>query len=200
MSTRGLRIGITSRISQAQGYPEQRDALAHDWTAFMQAAMPDAAWMPLPNAGAGAIRKHCASWGINRLILTGGDDIGATPIRDTTEQDLIVWAENARLPVLGICRGMQLMATYAGASLKHLDGHVRSRHMLFGDISQETNSYHTQGLMDCPNGFVVTATTSDGEIEGIRSTKLPWEGWMWHPEREHPFSHIDIQRLRNLFA
>ena len=41
---------------------------------------------------------------------------------------------------------------------------------------------------------------SDGNtIEAIKHCKLPWEGWMWHPERELSFDKRDIDRLSALF-
>jgi putative glutamine amidotransferase len=64
----------------------------------------------------------------------------------------------------------------------------------------EANSYHTQGLLSCPDGFTVLASSEDGEIEAIRHQTLLWEGWMWHPERSQDFAARDIERLRALFT
>lgn len=199
MPNNGLRIGVTMRVLEAQGYHEPRDALAQDWSRFLSMALPDAAWLPLPNLGANKARAYCEKWGINRLILTGGEDIGVSAIRDETEQDLLIWAKERAVPVLGICRGMQMMAVWAGVALKPVEGHVRTRHLLQGDFMHEVNSFHNYGLADCPHGFEVTAKAENGEIEAIRNTEQNWEGWMWHPEREDPFQSADINRLRRLF-
>ena len=199
MPTNGLRIGVTMRVLEAQGYHEPRDALAQDWSSFLSTALPNAAWLPLPNLGANKARAYCEKWGINRLILTGGEDIGVSAIRDETEQDLLIWAKERAVPVLGVCRGMQMMAVWAGVALKPVEGHVRTRHLLHGDFMHEVNSFHNYGLADCPHGFEVTARAEDGEIEAIRNTGQNWEGWMWHPERENPFQSADINRLRRLF-
>ena len=198
MPNNGLRIGVTMRVLEAQGYHEPRDALAQDWSSFISAALPNAAWLPLPNLGANKIRIYCEKWGINRLILTGGEDIGVSTIRDETERDLLVWAKERAVPVLGVCRGIQMMAVWAGVALKPVEGHVRTRHLLRGDFMHEVNSFHNYGLADCPHGFEVTARAEDGEIEAIRNTEQNWEGWMWHPERENPFQSADIDRLRRL--
>lgn len=200
MPNNGLRIGVTMRVLEAQGYHEPRDALAQDWAGFMSVALPDAAWLPVPNLGANKVRAFCEKWGINRLILTGGDDIGVSAIRDETEQDLLIWARERAAPVLGICRGMQIMAVCAGIALKPVKGHVRIRHILQGDLVHEVNSFHNYGLAECPHGFEVIARTEDGEIEAVRNKELHWEGWMWHPEREKPFQSADIDRLRGLFT
>lgn len=188
------------RITATAGYLEPRDAIAQDWAVFLASILPEAAWMPLPNLGREHIRAYCESWGVNRLILTGGDDIGATPLRDETEQELLAWASEMALPVLGVCRGMQLMALRTGCPLVSIQGHVGIRHLVTGTIAKEVNSFHTYVPQACPEGFDVLAQASDGTIEAIRSVHKPWEAWMWHPERESaPFDPIDKQRIRNLF-
>ena len=199
MPINNLRIGVTMRVLAAQDYYEPRDALAQDWANFLSAALPEAAWLPVPNLGANKVRGYCEKWGVNRLILTGGDDIGVTPIRDETEQDLLIWAKELCVPVLGICRGMQMMAILAVAALKPVEGHVRTRHILHGNFVHEVNSFHNYCLAECPSGFEVSAKTEDGNIEAMRNPELHWEGWMWHPERESPFQSTDIEQLRRLF-
>lgn len=200
MPNNGLRVGVTMRVLESQGYHEPRDALAQEWSNFMNAALPDAAWLPIPNLGAKSVRTYCEKWDVNRLILTGGEDIGVSLIRDETERDLLIWARELALPVLGVCRGMQMMAEGVGVALKSVEGHVRTRHILQGDFVREVNSFHNYGLAECPRGFEVSARAEDGEIEAMRNRELHWEGWMWHPEREKPFQSADIDRLRRLFA
>lgn len=195
-----IRIGVTMRITSAPTYREPRDSIAQDWAVFLAAVLPEAAWLPLPNLGRGLIRAYCETWGVNRLILTGGDDIGATPLRDETERDLLIWAEEAGLPVLGICRGMQLMALHAGYPLVPVQGHVGVRHPVTGIIAKDVNSFHAYAPQICPEGFGVLASAADGAIEAMQNCRKSWEAWMWHPEREPaPFDPIDKLRIRNLF-
>jgi putative glutamine amidotransferase len=40
----------------------------------------------------------------------------------------------------------------------------------------------------------------DGVIEAIRHEQFPWEGWMWHPEREEVFNMIDTLRMKRLLG
>ena len=97
-----------------------------------------------------------------------------------------------------------MMACHAGAELVPVAGHAAVRHALkhIADFQQElpeeVNSYHDWALANCPDGFETLVTSLDGTIEAIRHRSLPWEGWMWHPEREEPFSTIDSKRFNKL--
>lgn len=193
------RIGLTMRTQQAEGYHEPRDALAQAWAGFLAVALPGVQWMYVPSLGAAASAAYCEAWGLNGLILTGGEDIGTSPLRDETERSLLAWAGQADLPVLGICRGLQMMVHLAGVELDHVANHVRARHKLAGSFAHEVNSYHTLRPRECPAGYHVLATAPDGSIEAIRHDSLPWEGWMWHPEREADFAAADIEATRRIF-
>jgi len=194
-----LKIGVTTRVISANGYSEDRDALAQVWGIFLAKALPDAMWMLLPNLGPEDIVHYCQGWGIDRLILSGGNDIGTAPLRDATELSLLTWAEQQKIPVLGICRGMQLMAHRAGTRIVPVSGHVAVRHTLLGARDDIVNSFHNLGLLDCPNSYEVLSRAEDGCIEAIRHTSLPWEGWMWHPEREPSTNLRDLEMLRKIF-
>jgi putative glutamine amidotransferase len=134
------------------------------------------------------------------VVLSGGNNIGDFPERDATESSLLAWAEEMKIPVLGICRGMQLISVWGRGALKPVEGHVRTRHNLHGSIVGEVNSFHHLALSGCPPGYEVLARAEDEEIEAIRHLDLPWEGWMWHPEREQEFSLSDVSRARKLFG
>ena len=131
-------------------------------------------------------------------FISGGNDIGEFPDRDIVEDWLLDHAEKNKLPALGICRGMQMMAVRYGAKLDLVDGHVGTHHYLTGVIKGRVNSYHNQGFRTSPK-FRSLAWSEDGNIEAIGHEFLPWEGWMWHPERELIFSPRDIERLKALF-
>jgi putative glutamine amidotransferase len=139
------------------------------------------------------------------LILSGGNDVGEYAQRDATERYLLRWAEAKRAPVLGVCHGLQMMAAWAGVDLVKKEGHVGTRHQLDVPTRKDewpayVNSYHDWGLASCPEGFEVAARAEDGSIEAIKHIELPWEGWMWHPEREAPFTPQDTARLKRLFS
>ena len=200
-------VAISQRVDVFPERGENRDALDQRLVAFLLAAgfLP----VPVPNGlcmqtlDGGLIHDALGDWlnavSPQAIVLSGGNDIGQCPARDLTEGALLDHARSHNLPVLGICRGMQMMAHSAGGELQPVTGHVRTRHTLSGQIVAEVNSYHSFALAGCPEGFEILARSEDGEIEAIRHLDLPWEGWMWHPEREADFASHDLHRLKKLF-
>jgi putative glutamine amidotransferase len=157
------------------------------------------------------------------LLLTGGEDVdparygeaphpttGAPhPMRDETEIALFVAAKAKRVPVLAICRGIQLANVALGGSLvqdipsqrpsplahdQPQDAGVRTHPVsvsagsrladALGATELEVNSYHHQSVNRLAAGLGVTATAPDGIIEGVETEDPAW--WMvavqWHPE------------------
>lgn len=193
-------VAVSQRVDIFTERREIRDALDQDLTRWIAAAgyLP----YPIPNSlftdtEVKAWLDHLSPCG---LILSGGNDIGVVSRRDFTEDTMIRYAEQHELPLLGICRGMQMLAYVGLVPLIGINRHVRARHDLEGEIQGEANSYHTLALSDRPDGYRVLARSEDGNIEAIRRKDLPWEGWMWHPERERIFDQRDLQRLKDLFG
>ena len=159
---------------------------------------------------------------LDGIVLSGGADIdpgylseepldciSINPRRDAQELLLVKLATDRQIPVLGICRGIQVLAAALGGKLyqdiktqhgvpciehsqtiaRGLPSHEVSivkdslLYSLFGKESLAVNSFHHQAVREVPSGFRVTATASDGIIEGMESTAFrPILGVQWHPE------------------
>lgn len=208
----GPRIGVTMRVVKEPRYGEWRDALAHDWGRFISAALPEARWMPIPNSGASAVAL-ANEWTLDGLILTGGDDIGASAVRDDTERALLDYFIAAGLPVFGVCRGLQMIQTYFGGKLAPCPRgeHVAQRHAIrfLGDIAglrlrdtgAEVNSFHTQGIRTGELAAPLACLAETGEwAEAGLSLDPPVAGVMWHPEREGNIQEFDRAIVRSMFA
>lgn len=191
-------VAVSQRVDAVPECQEVRDALDQKLAMFISCAggLP----IPVPNKMPNSYELHVWLSTIkpDAIVLSGGNDIGQCLERDLTESNLLTYAKDHRLPILGICRGMQMIAYWSGVTLKPVLGHLQTRHQLMGAITGCVNSFHRFSLNACPPGFSELARSEDGELEAICHDKLPWEGWMWHPEREPHFVHSDIQRLKKL--
>jgi gamma-glutamyl-gamma-aminobutyrate hydrolase PuuD len=200
-------VAVSQRVDLVADRQEVRDSLDRRLVEFLRAA--DCLAIPVPNGFSGMGSEACGEEAFLEkwletlnpaaIVLSGGNDIGKFPARDQTETFLLNHAQRLSLPVLGICRGMQMMAHTVGGRLDRVEDHIGTRHHLSGILEGSVNSYHAWSLVDCPDGYRVLARSDDGVIEAIGHLSMPWEGWMWHPERESTFASRDLSRVKDLF-
>ncbi len=201
MSERAKIIAISQRVDVIADRGERRDALDQRWSGFLQACGYQMA--PLPNA-AGTIPALLDALRPVGIILSGGNDLaelgGDAPERDAAERAMLAWASKGGVPVVGVCRGLQLILHDAGAPLKRVSEHVAKRHRLsWLGCEIDVNSYHNWSTQSVPAGYEATARSDDGNIEALQHTSKPVAGVMWHPERETPFAQHDIDYFRTAF-
>jgi putative glutamine amidotransferase len=195
-----LRIGLTLRGARAEGYDEVRDALAREWSRYFQEVLIEAVPYPILNAGSVTV-TWVENLALDGLILTGGGDPGDDPLRDETEAALLTWAGARAIPVLGICRGFQVMQRGLGGTLDVLADHVGCRHPVnVGEMPREVNSYHAMGIRRLASGFTALAVANDGTIEAAIDEQHRWLGLMWHPEREPDPNPNDSAWIRAHFG
>lgn len=212
--SKSIIVGVSQRVDSVASYNEIRDVL--DQRLIQWLVNAECTPIPIPNTLVSSGNSHAVSnnqalisWlenlNVKAVVLSGGNDIGEFPMRDITENTLLSWAEKNLYPVLGICRGMQMMGARAGAELIKVAGHVRTNHKLqVSDPEMEANkivnSFHDFSLKECPKNFKVTSRSEDGCLESMKHCTLPWEAWMWHPEREAEFNSSDLLRFKKLIS
>lgn len=156
---------------------------------------------------------------LDGLVLTGGADIdpdhygeephpdlGATePDRDAWEMALLAAAREREIPVLAICRGLQLLNVVFGGTLRQhvelddgaghpqwdVDGHEVTHRV---DVVEGTtagsiyegeigvNSLHHQVVDEVGEGLIVSAKATDGVVEGLETPDGRIVAVQWHPE------------------
>ena len=208
-----VRLGLTMRVQRCEDSHELRDVLAHDWPVLIRATLGRVSWLPIPNIEA-SVRDYLQRWRIDAVILTGGEDVGTSPLRDETERHVLDYCIKRRLPVLGVCRGHQMIQVYCGGHLQNVPSvqHVGRNHLVFpchdriravlGTGPVEVNSYHRQGvyLDRLGPGLQPWLVTSDGLIEGFSHYEKNLLGVQWHPERPLPDPRIAGRLMRYRFA
>lgn len=172
---------------------------------------------------------------IDGLILSGGHDInpliwneepniklgGILPKRDAFDLNLLKYAIEMKKPILGICRGEQLinvgeggdlyqdLSLIEGSYIKHDQGHlsniathsvqVKKDTKLYDILGEEeimVNSFHHLGIKNLASGYIVSATAKDGLVEAIEKEGKDFIiGLQWHPE----MMARDCEKMKKIF-
>jgi putative glutamine amidotransferase len=150
------------------------------------------------------VRYILNTYQLDGVILTGGNDLllygGNAPERDETEGLVIQYSIKNQIPLLGVCRGMQIIAHYFEMELKKVEDHVAKNHIIHYLGNEEiVNSYHNYAIKNVIPDFSILAKSEDGQIEAIKHKKHSIYGIMWHPERNATYAEMDIQIIKEVF-
>ena len=142
---------------------------------------------------------------IKGIVLSGGSDLGKFNLRDNNEIKLISYGIKKKIPIFGICRGMQIINEYFDGQLLKIGDHVRKRHLIENFPSKNianVNSYHNYAIdikkmsNDLKPVFICK---KDKSVEAFLHDKEAILGIMWHPERERVLKNFDKKIIKKFF-
>lgn len=147
----------------------------------------------IPN-GIDALDTYVDSIAPDLVVLIGEESNERDKRRDLTERKLIDYCSRRKLPLLGVCRGMQEINRYYGGSLIKVKDHSNTEHevilttpwqKIYGDDTSVISD-HTYGISETgiATDFKVTAIDTEGNIEAMIHSELPIVGIMWRPETQ----------------
>ena len=205
------RIAITQRLVESKTYQEIRETLDLKYNRLIF----ECGFIPIILPYEVDFENYFSLFKIDGVLLTGGNDLSIcrsnklSLVRDDYEKQLLKFCIKNEIPVLGICRGMQIIADFFNSSFKTIENQVNTRHQLIiNPISRfnvdlnkidEVNSYHDFSIDKLSSDFIISATNEAGVIKAIEHKEKSIFGQMWHPERENPFSKPQLLLIQEFF-
>lgn len=206
------KIAVTQRLIENSTYYEVREALDIRFAKLLSKA----GFLALPLPYEVDFRLYFENVGIDGVVFTGGNDLYVCSNnelslkRDTFEKKLLEYCIDNGIPVLGICRGMQIIAEYFGSTFKKAEGQVNVRHKL--DVNpqsgyaeylsrlQDVNSFHDFQIDVPGDGLIISAENGSGVIKAIEHGSHNIFAQMWHSERENPFKVEEIELIKRVLS
>ena len=195
-------VAVTQRVTVTPQTAERRDGVDQNWWPFLEACglLP----LPIPNHAATALCL-VSQLPVGGLLLTGGDNLvadgGSCPERDETEFALLAYFRQQAKPILGVCRGMQVIQSAWGLALSEVAGHVTPQQTIqVNDQARVVNSYHTLGTVHSVPELDVWGRSADGVVKAIRHRKERITAIMWHPERMLTVDPLDVALFCDVFG
>lgn len=192
-----MTVLLTMREDIAGLKGEELDSISKNWIFLLNKI--NAEFVLCPNL-LSISKLYIDRYNISKIVLTGGGDVFENFIenetkRQTVENYLIEISILKKIPLFGICRGMQVINKYFGGSKKLIEGHSGTFHEIsllntekVSSKSFIVNSFHDEGitLNSISADLEVTALSNEKLVEAFSHKKFSIFGQMWHPERKTP--------------
>ena len=142
----------------------------------------------------------------NGIILSSGGDPRKKDNRKKTEKTLIKYSLKKNIPLLGLCRGAQVLNLFFGGNIVKVKNHVRKLNRIKGRLIKKNkkisvNCYHDYGIKfnSLGKSLKILAYTEDNIIECFKHKKNKILGIMWHPERFKNIRNFEKEIIKNFF-
>ncbi len=181
-------IGISQRLLENTDYVEIREALSLEWGDFFNKYL--LGYLPLPLDYNIDFCRYIPS--IKAVILSGGNDLSMLnqnplcQMRDIYERKIIEVCMQYNIPLLGICRGAQMIASYFHSHLQKVLCHIGEHNITEISTKRQfwVNSFHNYGIRVLGEELEALSLAEDESIESFRHRRLHLYGIMWHIERK----------------
>lgn len=219
-----LKIGISQRRLIDKHNNRIYDSLDSEWISYSKYLNLEL--FPIPNSS--NIITLLESQDFDGFILSGGNNVqykkkslstekdyilkhDISPIRDSVENNIIEYSINNNIPLIGICRGMQMINFFFNGKISKIPdkSHVAVYHdvsivddylLNFYDSPCSVNSYHDFGITINDLSKELIKTSICGKyVESFIHKKFKIHGIMWHPERESKKDEFDLEYIKHIF-
>lgn len=207
------KIAITQRLVENNTYYEIRDCLDTNWLRVFQLLNIIPIIIP---TGFNIENYELEGIELGGVILSGGNDLTIfdnnklSQQRDKFELEILSYAIKNKIPLMGICRGMQLITSFGKGEFEVNTDHIAKRHKIIANKEskyfdslnkiKEVNSYHKYCIKNISDDFIISAQSEDGLIEAIEHKELPIFAQMWHSEREEHLNENELDVFRRVFS
>ena len=185
------------------------DFIDHYWIKYFEQKKIN--FFLIPNSIELVTRQIKNTKRVNLIILAGGNDVFGkdeySKKRLAVEFLLIKFAIKKNIPILGICRGMQVLNFYFKGKLDRIKGHMRvtnkvyMKNSLIKDTILNVKCFHNYGIKknSLSKIFEIYATDKKQNIEMCKHKSKKIYGVMWHPERDKNYKILNkiINKITN---
>ncbi|ELQ2600840.1 gamma-glutamyl-gamma-aminobutyrate hydrolase family protein [Campylobacter coli] len=188
-------IGITQRLICNESYYEERECLAKDWGELFNKDLFKN-FTPLPLSYEIDFSRYKDL--VKAVILSGGNDLNflnpnaMSKKRDSYEIQVIETCLKEKIPLLGICRGAQIIAHYFNSCISLYVNHVSKHEIFFLEEKFISNSFHNFAIARLGDELEPLCFAKDKTIEAFKHKYENIFGIMWHIEREDGLNNVQI--------